>query len=64
MKTKGLCIFQKDLQCITRKRERYGRQLLADIRVYLKKEPHQFVTVHEFVAYCGLNVEDLFVYMD
>ena len=33
-------------------------------RVYLKKEPHQFVTVHEFAAYCGLNVEDLLDYLD
>ena len=64
MKTKGLCIFPKDVQCITGKSERYGRQLLADIRVYLKKEPHQFVTVHEFAAYCGLNVKDLLDYLD
>jgi len=64
MKTKGLCIFPKDVQCITGKRERYGRQLLADIRVYQKKEPHQFVTVHEFAAYCGLNVKDLLDYLD
>ncbi|EAQ47929.1 hypothetical protein [Leeuwenhoekiella blandensis] len=64
MKTKGLYIFPKDKQCITGKRERYGRQVLADIRVYLKKEPHQFVTVPEFSSYCGLNVEDLLDYLD
>ena len=64
MKIKGLCIFPKDVQCITGKSERYGRQLLADIRVYLKKEPHQFVTVPEFSSYCGLNVEDLLDYLD
>ena len=64
MKTKRLCIFPKDVQCITGKSERYGRQLLADIKVLLHKKPHQFVTVYEFAKYCGLNAEDLFDYLD
>ncbi|MEH6659276.1 hypothetical protein [Leeuwenhoekiella marinoflava] len=66
MKTKRLCVFPKDVQCITGKRERYGRRwrLLADIRVFLRKEPHQFITVYEFAAYCGLDVEDLFAYLE
>ncbi len=64
MKTKRLCVFPKDVQCITGKSERYGRQLLADIKVFLRKEPHQFVTVYEFATYCGLNAEDLFAYLD
>ena len=42
MKTRRLCVFPKDVQCITGKSERYGRRLLADIRVFLKKEPHQY----------------------
>ncbi|WP_241652692.1 hypothetical protein [Leeuwenhoekiella marinoflava] len=48
----------------TGKRERYGRRLLTDIRVFLKKEPHQFITVYEFAAYCSLDVEDLYAYLD
>ena len=64
MKTKRLCVFPKDVQCITGKRERYGRRLLADIRVFLKKEPHQFITVYEFAAYRGLNAEDLYAYLE
>ena len=64
MKTKRLCVFPKDVQCITGKSERYGRQLLADINVFLRKEPHQFVTVYEFANYYGLNAEDLFEYLD
>ena len=64
MKTKRLCVFPKDVQCITGKSKRYGRQLLADIKVLLCKEPHQFVTVYEFANYCGLNAQDLFDYLD
>ncbi len=64
MKSKRLCIFPKDVQYITGKSERYGRQLLADIKVYHKKEPHQFVTVYEFAAYCGLQVEEVLGYLD
>ena len=64
MKTRRLCVFPKDVQCITGKSERYGRRLLADIRVFFKKEPHQFITVYEFATYCGLDVEDLFAYLE
>ncbi|MFD2826864.1 hypothetical protein ACFSYG_10280 [Leeuwenhoekiella polynyae] len=64
MKTQRLCIFPKDVQCITGRSERYGRKLLADIKCYLGKQPHQFITVGEFASYCGLDVEELAAYLE
>lgn len=52
-----LIIYPKDIQCITGKSERYGRMMLQKIREHLKKEEHQLITVDEFCAYAGLNVE-------
>ena len=59
-----MCIFPKDVQLITGRSERYGRQLLADIKCYLGKQPHQFVTVREFAVYCGLPYEEVVSFLD
>ncbi|MAZ29290.1 MAG: hypothetical protein CL868_19740 [Cytophagaceae bacterium] len=59
MKLSRLCIYPKDIQRITGRSERYGRQLLMDIKLYLGKEKHQFVTIYEFAMYCGLEVEEV-----
>ncbi|RSC93509.1 hypothetical protein [Tenacibaculum singaporense] len=57
MTPKRACIYPKDIQRITGRSERYGRKLLQDIRNYLDKEPHQFVTIKEFVEYSGIEEE-------
>ncbi|WP_417857271.1 hypothetical protein [Xanthomarina gelatinilytica] len=57
MKTKRACIYPKDIQRITGRSERYGRKLLSDIKSFLDKEPHQFVTIHEFSEYSGIQVD-------
>lgn len=58
MNTKRACIYPKDIQRITGRSERYGRKLLNDIKDYLDKEPHQFVTIDEFSKYSGIQ-EDI-----
>lgn len=61
---KRICIYPKDIQRITGKSERHARNLLSKIREYLEKEPHQFITIHEFADYYGLNqnqVEDYII---
>lgn len=54
---KRICIFPKDIQLITGRSARYGSKVINDIKTKLKKEPHQFVTIHEFAEHSGLDVE-------
>lgn len=51
------CIYPKDVQRITGKSERYCRKLLRKLKVELKKEGHQFVSIEEFANYVGLDPE-------
>ena len=57
MKIVRACIYPKDIQCITGITERYGRKLLKEIKLYLGKEPHQFITINEFSEYTGIEVD-------
>ncbi|NQY01146.1 MAG: hypothetical protein HRT70_08490 [Flavobacteriaceae bacterium] len=63
MITKRVCIYPKDIQRITGRSERYGRKLLQDIKTYLDKKPHQFVTVREFAEYSGIELEEVLEYI-
>ncbi|HWC53426.1 MAG TPA: hypothetical protein VG676_07570 [Chitinophagaceae bacterium] len=54
-----LCIYPKDVQRITGKSESYGRLLLKKIKIHLKKQDHQVITVEEFCQYMGLKKEDV-----
>ena len=52
-----LCIYPKDIQIITGRSDRYGRNLIKKIKEHLKKQQHQVVTVEEFCQYMGLQFE-------
>ena len=52
-----ICIYPKDIQRITGKSERYGRNLIQKLRVRLGKETHQFITIKEFSDYSGIDLE-------
>jgi hypothetical protein len=55
--TKRLCIYPKDVQCITGKSYRYSARLLQKIRTELKKDKNEFVSVEEFCQYTSLKLE-------
>ncbi|WP_339882705.1 hypothetical protein [Polaribacter vadi] len=57
MNPKRACIYPKDIQRITGRSERYGRKLLNDIKSFLDKEPHQFITIDEFSEYSGIQID-------
>ena len=57
MNQKRACIYPKDIQRITGRSERYGRKLLNDIKSFLDKEPHQFITIDEFSEYSGIPLD-------
>ena len=63
MALKRICIYPKDIQCITGKSDRYGRKLLRDIRQKLGKKSHQYVTIKEFCDYTGLKEDDIFKFI-
>lgn len=50
-----LCIYPKDIQIITGRSDRYGRNLIKKIKEHLKKQQHQVVTVEVFCQYMGLQ---------
>jgi Fic family protein len=64
MKINRIIIYPKDIQRITGKSDRYGRQLLNKIKQKFSKEPHQFVTIEEFCQFTGLSLEQVSMYLD
>jgi len=52
-----LCIYPKDIQVVTGRSDRYGRNLIKKIKTHLKKKQHQLVTVEEFCQFTGLQLE-------
>ncbi|MDD4199636.1 MAG: hypothetical protein PHZ12_09585 [Paludibacter sp.] len=60
MEAKRICIYPKDVQRITGKSERYGRNLLSQIKEHYQKQEHQFVSVEEFCQYTGLKAEHVY----
>lgn len=64
MRITRACIYPKDIQRITGRSERYGRRLLNDIKTYLGKSSHQFITTEEFADYSGINVELVKKYLE
>jgi len=52
-----LCIYPKDIQVITGRSDRYGRNLIKKIKDHFSKQQHQVVTVDEFCQYIGLQQE-------
>ena len=54
-----ICIYPKDIQIVTGRSERYGRNLIKKIKEQLNKQPHQLITVDEFCIYTGLHLESV-----
>jgi hypothetical protein len=44
---------------LTGKSERYSRNLLRKIKVKLKKESHQLLTINELSIYFGITQEEI-----
>jgi len=53
---KRICIYPKDIQIVTGKSERYGRNIIKMIKESLSKEKHQLVTIDEFCIFMGLEI--------
>ena len=53
---KRIVIYPKDVQVITGKSERYGRDIIKKIKDQHNKPKHQLVTVDEFCSFMGLDL--------
>ena len=51
-----VCIYPKDIQLVTGKSERWGRDIIRKIKQEYNKQEHQLVTIDEFCCYMGLDV--------
>lgn len=56
MMMKRIVIYPKDVQVITGKSERYGRDIIKKIKDKHNKPKHQLVTVDEFCSFMGLDL--------
>ena len=54
-----ICIYAKDVQNITGKKERTARKLLSDIRYRLGKQKKDLITISEFCDYTGLKIDQV-----
>lgn len=50
-----ICIYPKDVQVVTGKSERWGREIIKKIKTQFSKQDHQLVTIDEFCTYLGLD---------
>ena len=50
-----ICIYPKDVQVVTGKSERWGREIIKKIKTQFSKQDHQLVTIDEFCIYLGLD---------
>ena len=55
-----LCIYPKDIQIITGRSDRYGRNLIKKMKEHFNKQQHQVVTIEEFCQYLGLQQDVVF----
>ena len=51
-----VCIYPKDIQVVTGKSERWGREIIRKIKLQFSKQNHQLVTIDEFCNYMGLDI--------
>lgn len=57
--TERVCIYPKDIQLITGKSERWGRDIIKKIKLKFNKAEHQLVTIEEVCLYLGLNPDEI-----
>ena len=54
-----VCIYPKDIQCITGKSYRQSTRLMQKVKSDLNKLENEFLTIEEFCLYAGLKYEQV-----
>lgn len=52
-----VCVYPKDVQILTGRSERWGREIIKKIKLHFSKQQHQVVTIDELCLYLGLEKE-------
>lgn len=60
---KRICIYPKDVQNITGRKDKTARRLLNKIKEKLGKTKDSFVTVQEFCQHTGITQEEVSKFM-
>jgi hypothetical protein len=55
-----LVIYVKDIENITGRKSTAARKLLSNIRKKFDKKRNEFITVHEFSLYTGIDEETVY----
>ena len=58
-KMERVCIYPKDIQFLTGRSERWGRNIIRKIKQEFNKQNHQLVTIDEFCIYMGLDAASI-----
>ena len=58
-----MCIYPKDVQCITGKSYRQSARLLQKMKSDLNKSQNHFISIEEFCNETGLQFEDVVKYI-
>ncbi|MGV8947044.1 MAG: hypothetical protein ACOH1N_11485 [Lutibacter sp.] len=56
-----IIIYPSDIMLLTGKSESYARKEIQKLRLALKKEKHQKVTIKEYCEYYGLDLNDVLI---
>lgn len=59
IKINRICIYPKDIQRITGKSYRQSLRISKEIKISLGKQKQEFISVEDFCAYAGLNIEQV-----
>jgi hypothetical protein len=60
---KRICIYSKDVQNITGRKEKTARRLLHTIKQKLGKSNDSFITIQEFCEHTGISQEEVSKFM-
>jgi hypothetical protein len=60
---KRICIYSKDVQNITGRKEKTARRLLQTIKQKLGKSNDSFITIQEFCEHTGISQEEVSKFM-
>lgn len=56
---KRVCIYPKDVSILTGKSLRNAQKILQDLKFSLKKGKGQYVTIAEFAAHSGIDIDTI-----
>ena len=59
MRVERICVYSKDIVCITGKSIRSCQRILQQIRNHYQKNKNQSVSIEEFCLYTGLDMEQV-----